>query len=153
MKYYYTYDTKLGKISIEGDNNYITKIVLGNYNGIKKETSLIKKCYIEIKEYLDGKRVSFTVPIKYQGTPFQEKVWKELLNIPYGEIITYKELARRVGNIKAVRAVGTANHKNPIPIIIPCHRVIGSNQKLVGYLYGLDKKEYLLNLEKVVRND
>ena len=77
-----------------------------------------------------------------------KKVWDELLNIPYGEVRTYKEIAEKIGNKNASRAVGMANHKNPIPIIIPCHRVIGSNNKLVGYALGLDVKQYLLNLER-----
>ena len=78
------------------------------------------------------------------------KVWKQLLNIPYGEVRTYKEIAEKIGNSKASRAVGMANNKNPIPIIIPCHRVIGSNNKLVGYALGLDMKKYLLDLERKV---
>ena len=77
-----------------------------------------------------------------------QRVWKELLKIPYGEVTTYKQIATKIQNPKASRAVGMANHKNPIPILIPCHRVIGSNKKLVGYALGLDTKEYLLNLEK-----
>ena len=98
---------------------------------------------------MNGKRKNFTIPLNPKGTPFQKKVWKELLKIPYGEVISYQELAKRVGNIKAQRAVGGANNKNPIPIFIPCHRVINKNNKLGGYALGLDIKKYLLELEEL----
>ncbi|WP_054948561.1 methylated-DNA--[protein]-cysteine S-methyltransferase [Numidum massiliense] len=102
----------------------------------------------QLDEYFAGKRCYFDVPIAFLGgTSFQQKVWQELLNIPYGEVRTYKEIAQAVGIPKAVRAVGGANNRNPLSIIVPCHRVIGSNGALVGYGGGLEKKEYLLRLE------
>lgn len=102
----------------------------------------------QLLEYFSGERRRFETSVTFPGgTPFQRKVWQELLNIPYGEVRSYKDIARAIGMPKAVRAVGGANNKNPISIIVPCHRVIGSNGALVGYGGGLDKKEYLLKLE------
>lgn len=111
-------------------------------------TPLLRQAEKELKEYFDGKRKAFTVPLKPEGTAFQQSVWKVLLDIPYGETVSYGEVAKRVGNPKAARAVGMANHQNPLAIFCPCHRVIGANGKLVGYGGGLPVKEYLLALEK-----
>jgi methylated-DNA-[protein]-cysteine S-methyltransferase len=102
----------------------------------------------QLREYFSGKRTDFDLPLEPQGTPFQRGVWKRLEEIPYGETISYGELAKRVGNPKASRAVGAANGQNPIPIVIPCHRVIGANGKLTGFGGGLPTKEKLLELEK-----
>lgn len=102
----------------------------------------------QLQEYFAGKREDFDLPLAPRGTPFQQKVWKQLCRIPYGETISYGELARSIGNLNASRAVGLANGSNPIPIIIPCHRVIGSNGKLTGYGGGLPIKEKLLALEQ-----
>lgn len=102
----------------------------------------------QLHEYFSGERREFDIPIVFLGgTPFQRKVWEELQKIPYGEVRSYKEIAQAIGMPKAVRAVGGANNQNPIPIIVPCHRVIGSNGALVGYSGGLDKKEFLLKHE------
>jgi methylated-DNA-[protein]-cysteine S-methyltransferase len=103
----------------------------------------------ELEEYFTGGRKSFDVPLKARGTPFQLKVWAGLREIPYGETISYGELARWIGNPKAVRAVGGANRSNPIAVIVPCHRVIGANGTLTGYGGGLDRKAKLLALEGV----
>ncbi len=102
----------------------------------------------QLRAYFAGDLETFNLPLAPQGTPFQQEVWKELCKIPYGETISYGELAKRIGNSKASRAVGLANGSNPIPIIIPCHRVIGSNGKLTGYGGGLPIKEKLLALER-----
>jgi len=102
----------------------------------------------ELDAYFAGKLKAFTVPLRPQGTPFRMGVWQALQTIPYGETISYKELALRIGNPAAIRAVGGANHHNPISIIIPCHRVIGANGKLVGYGGGIEVKEFLLDLEQ-----
>jgi methylated-DNA-[protein]-cysteine S-methyltransferase len=102
----------------------------------------------QLREYFDGKRRRFELQLAPEGTPFQRRVWQELLRIPYGETISYGELARRIGNRNGSRAVGLANGANPISIIIPCHRVIGSNGKLTGYGGGLENKEWLLALER-----
>lgn len=101
----------------------------------------------ELREYFSGKRKTFTIELAPQGTPFQMSVWEELLKIPYGNTTTYSELARRIDKPHAVRAVGAANGANPIPIIIPCHRVIGANGTLTGYGGGIERKQWLLALE------
>lgn len=103
----------------------------------------------QVQEYLDGTRKTFTFPLDLRGTAFQNSVWQALFNIPYGEMRSYAEIAEAVGNPKAVRAVGTANGMNPIPIVVPCHRVIGKNNTLTGFRGGLQMKEDLLHLEGV----
>ena len=156
MKYIKYVNFKLGKIGIVEENGKIVKIVIINKNDennknvddfIEKDTKLLVKAKNELEEYFEGKRKEFDLPLKQEGTEFQKKVWNALSKIPYGEKRTYKEIAKMIGNEKASRAVGMANNKNNIPIIIPCHRVIGSNGKLVGYALGLDMKQYLLDLE------
>jgi len=101
----------------------------------------------QLKEYFAGTRKEFNIPLDIEGTDFQQKVWNELQKIPYGKTISYKSLSEKLGDVKAIRAVGKANGQNPIPIIIPCHRVIGANGTLVGYAGGLAIKEKLLHLE------
>ncbi len=105
----------------------------------------------QLDAYFSGERCTFNLPLAPTGTDFQRKVWAELQNIGYGETVSYGELARRIGDAKAVRAVGLANGRNPISLIVPCHRVIGANGKLVGYGGGMERKEALLNWEKAVR--
>lgn len=148
--YSYTYNTQIGNITIVEKDGYIANLYI-NHNNIKaiqEETKLIKQTFNEIKEYLDGNKKSFSIPIKTEGTDFQKKVWQELLKIPYGETKSYKDIAININNSKACRAVGTAIKNNPIPIIIPCHRVINSNKNLGGYAYGLEIKKILLKIEK-----
>ncbi len=109
---------------------------------------IVSTCKEQLNKYFEGKLKIFTIPIKIEtGTKFQREVWKALQSIPYGETRSYKDIAIQIANPKAVRAVGGANNKNPIGIVIPCHRVIGSSGKLVGYAGGLDKKEMLLKIE------
>jgi len=103
----------------------------------------------QLQEYFNQERTKFSVPIKYIGTEFQKSVWSELISIPYGSVATYKDIAIRVNNEKAFRAVGMANNKNRLPIIVPCHRVIGSKGKLVGYAGGLELKKKLLEIEGI----
>lgn len=148
MKNQFSYDTKIGRIYISADENYILEVSLRPLDGIEKENFLIKKAYEQLAEYMDGKRKFFDVPIKFDGTDFQKKVWHALCEIPYGETRSYKDIAKTVGNEKACRAVGMANNKNHIMIIIPCHRVVGSNGDLTGYAGGLKLKKKLLELEK-----
>jgi len=114
----------------------------------QQETPLIKKAAQQFGEYFDGKRKSFNLPLILRGTDFQIKVWNALQKIPYGKTISYGELAAIIGNPKASRAVGMANNRNPIPIIVPCHRVIGHDGSLTGYAGGLELKRLLLELEK-----
>lgn len=111
---------------------------------------LLKACSQQLDEYFKGKRKEFDLPVQPQGTPFQESAWAELRKIPYGTVISYGEQARRMGKEKAVRAVGGANGKNKIVIVIPCHRVIGKDGKLTGFGAGIDKKQWLLEHEKKV---
>lgn len=148
---YFCYDTEIGTIKISEKDEKIIGLVFSDYkkeNEIEKETDAIRKTYLQLKEYLSGKRKNFDIEIEMIGTEFQKKVWKELLNIPYGETRSYKDIAIAIGNGKACRAVGNANNKNPIAIIVPCHRVIGSNGSMTGYAGGLDIKEKLLKIEK-----
>ena len=112
-----------------------------------KETPLVKKTAAQLNEYFAGKRKVFDLPLKPEGTDFQRSVWQALLTIPFGETRSYREIAVQTGNPKACRAAGMANNRNPIVIIIPCHRVIGANGDLTGYGGGLDIKKYLLELE------
>lgn len=152
MEFYNEYKTKIGTILIKERENKIAKIKIlkkeEKIEGQRKETTLIKKAYLQIQEYLEGKRKKFDLPLLMQGTKFQIKVWKALTTIPYGETRSYQEIAKQVGNEKAARAVGMANHNNPIILVVPCHRVIGKNKKLVGFGAGLEVKEILLNIEK-----
>ncbi|CDE10125.1 methylated-DNA--protein-cysteine methyltransferase [Clostridium sp. CAG:354] len=143
------YNTKIGKLKIEYDSDAITGITSAKNEkeqGIRSELS--DKTALQLEEYFDGKRKEFDISIKLIGTEFQKKVWNELLKIPYGETVSYKDIAINTGNPKACRAVGMANHNNPILIIVPCHRVINENKKLGGYALGLDLKRRLLELEK-----
>ncbi len=156
MKYIKYVETKLGKIGIIEENSKIVKVIINNGNNRnskdknveEKDTKLLLEAKKQLEEYFEGKRKVFDLPLEQKGTEFQKKVWNALKEIPYGETRTYKEVAKMLGNEKASRAVGMANNKNNIPIIVPCHRVIGSNGKLVGYALGLDMKKYLLDLEK-----
>ena len=143
------YNTKIGKLKIEYDSDAITGITSAKNEkeqGIRSELSDITA--LQLEEYFDGKRKEFDISIKLIGTEFQKKVWNELLKIPYGETVSYKDIAINTGSPKACRAVGMANHNNPILIIVPCHRVINENKKLGGYALGLDLKRRLLELEK-----
>lgn len=152
MKNIYFYDTKIGKIAIIDNGVEITHIEIAEEKYSNDfnvyESDIIKNAANQLYDYLDGSRTSFELSLKPYGTEFQRKVWKALCEIPYGETRSYKQVAESIGNSKASRAVGMANNKNPIMIIIPCHRVVGSNGSLVGYAGGLDIKEKLLNIEK-----
>ena len=150
MRYYLKYNSPLGELYLIEEENFLVEINFYNApkDTIEKETSFLIKCRNELAEYFNKERKEFTIPIKLKGTDFQKKVWNSLLKIPFGETRSYKDIAIDIGNSKASRAVGMANNRNPLPIIVPCHRVIGSNKKLVGYGGGLDKKIFLLELEK-----
>lgn len=126
----------------------VTEFTFGEGNGEGGQNSAVAR---QIEDFFAGKRQTFEFPLAPKGTEFQKRVWAELLKIPFGETISYGELARRVGNPAASRAVGHANGQNPIAVIVPCHRVIGSNGKLTGYGGGLELKEKLLNWERGIR--
>jgi len=155
MRNVFYYNTIIGQLRIVEEDNVIVGV--SGFDGNKpeqgkeieliKETELIKRTYLQILEYFEGKRTTFDVPIRFEGTSFQMKVWEELRKIPYGETRSYGEIAKQVGVPKGARAVGGANHNNPILIIVPCHRVIGSSGALVGFGAGIPVKEMLLKLE------
>jgi len=148
--YKWTYETKIGAITIGANVNSIIYLKTHDAcDGEFKETDLIRNAHSQLEEYLNSKRRDFDLPLEPQGTEFQKQIWKVLCEIPYGKTITYKELAKMAENPKAIRAAGAANGKNPIYIIIPCHRVIGRDGSLTGYAGGLDMKEKLLKLEGV----
>lgn len=146
--YQYSYNTIPGEIYIAEKDGSICNVSFCDLNYTRKETALIKKTYTQLEEYFKGERQTFDIKLSAQGTVFQKKVWEELQKIPYGKTTTYKDIAQNIGNKNASRAVGMANNKNPIAIIIPCHRVIGSNGNLTGYAGGINIKKYLLDLEK-----
>jgi len=149
-KKYWIYDFTIGRLGIAVEGEFLKRIFFSEYpikGYIEEETDFIKNVSIILEEYLIGKRYEFDIPLALDGTNFQKAVWKALTEIPYGETRSYLEVASIIGNPKAVRAVGLANNRNPIAIIVPCHRVIGKNGKLVGYAGGLQMKEDLLKLE------
>lgn len=148
MNYGY-FKSPIGKIKIEADGEYIVGISFSDESSDGHENEAVIECKRQLEEYFLGNRKAFDLKLKFnEGTDFQISVWRSLSEIPYGEKVTYKYIAEKINNPKAVRAVGGANNKNPIGIIIPCHRVIGSNGKMVGYAEGIDKKEYLLKMEE-----
>lgn len=117
---------------------------------ITREHPVLAGLSAQLTAYFEGSLQQFSIPLDLRGTPFQVDVWQALQTIPYGEVRSYADIARTIGRPRAVRAVGMANHDNPVPIVVPCHRVIGSNRKLTGYGGGLDLKERLLGLEGVL---
>jgi methylated-DNA-[protein]-cysteine S-methyltransferase len=157
MIYFHIYETKIGKLRITEEEGKITGIstvtetderTVSLDNVMACETKLLQEAYGQIREYLDGIRKDFALPLNPKGTEFQNRVWMKLKSIPYGETRSYLEIARACGNPNACRAVGMANHRNPIMIVIPCHRVIGVDGSLTGYGGGLALKEWLLHLEQ-----
>lgn len=132
------------------ENTLISLVFVNEKSENIEETSCSKLVKKQLKEYFKGKRQTFDVPISFHGTPFQESVWAELQKIPFGETRSYQQIAEAVGSPRAVRAVGNANNRNPICIIIPCHRVIGKNNQLVGYAGGIVRKQALLEYERDV---
>ncbi|MBN7773315.1 methylated-DNA--[protein]-cysteine S-methyltransferase [Clostridium aminobutyricum] len=151
MKNLFYYETIVGTIGIAEENGFLTDLFFGEENApensVQKESPLLKEAVRQLKEYFTGSRKNFDLPLAPQGTDFQKRDWKALQEIPYGATVSYLDIAQKIGCPKGARAVGLANNRNPISIIIPCHRVIGKNGKLVGYGGGVDKKIKLLELE------
>ena len=148
-KHSYYYDSPFGRIYIAESGGFITDVAFHPIqNSVERKTRLLSRAADMLREYFEGKRKVFDLPLNPEGTDFQKKAWNALLTIPYGQTRSYKEQAEVVGNAKACRAVGAANGKNPISIIIPCHRVIGTDGSLVGFGGGLAVKKALLDLEK-----
>lgn len=146
------FDTPVGPMALEGTEEALTALYLPNepVEPEGEEGPLLSRGRGELLEYLAGRRRDFDLPLAPRGTPFQRRVWAALADIPYGTAITYGELARRVGCPRGSRAVGQANHRNPLPIFLPCHRVVGANGKLTGYGGGLELKAWLLRLEGIL---
>ena len=144
-------DSPVGLLTLRAEDGALTAILFGDQRtGLPGSDQILDQAEAELKEYFAGERKEFTVPVRLTGTEFQKKVWAALAEIPYGRTATYGEIAARIGKPKACRAVGTANHHNPVPIIVPCHRVIGAGGSLTGYGGGLEVKAYLLTLERHV---
>jgi len=145
-------ETKIGPIGIAEEGQLLTHLFFRQEKSpegaVEKWTPFLRGVAKEIKEYLNGKRKIFDIPLKLYGTDFQLSVWDALLTIPYGETRSYRDVAEQIGNVKACRAVGMANHRNPVAIIVPCHRVIGANGSLTGFGGGLALKQQLLELEQ-----
>jgi len=151
MTYIWYCETAIGKLGIVEESEAISHILFDGDMSLdyyeKKETKLIKETAKQLKAYFAGNLKNFDIPLLLQGTQFQKDAWKALMAIPYGETCSYKDIAEKIGSPKGARAVGLANNKNKIPIIIPCHRVIGTNGKLVGFAGGLSVKQQLIDLE------
>ena len=146
------YHTPLGKLKITATEQGISTVQFTDeFESPAHSGAIVENCIHELGEYFAGKRTTFSLKFDLQGTDFQKRVWTELLNIPFGKTISYLELARRLGDEKVIRAAGSANGKNPIAIIVPCHRVIGSHGDLVGYAGGLHRKQWLLEFESGAR--
>jgi len=143
------FNYKSVELSLYSSEKGITKIDT-EFIKLEKINPLLVELSLELEKYIDSKSFSFDLPLDIKGSDFQNLVWNELKRIPKGEVRTYKDIAIKVGGSNYSRAVGMANNKNPIPIIVPCHRVIGSDKKLTGYALGLDLKERLLKIEGVL---
>lgn len=145
------YKSPIGVLEIKGDEDGIQSIMYMDDNSIVigKETAIkvLHECIVQLDEYFEGNRKEFDLKLKPQGTAFQQKVWKALLEVPFNSTKSYLQQSQIVGDVKAIRAVGTANGKNPISIIIPCHRIIGSDGSLTGYAGGVWRKKWLLEHE------
>ena len=141
-------DSPIGKLHIKATDRGLIAVDLEDDHTSLLTNNIVDMTIIQLKAYFQGDRSMFTVPLELKGTEYQQKVWQALLEIPYGKTVSYKDIACKIGNPKGSRSVGGANNKNPILIIVPCHRVIGSNGELVGYGAGLDKKSILLELER-----
>ncbi len=148
-------NTQLGFTEIQGDENGISKIHVMDEEAktTAKIPQELKEAILQLQEYFDGKRTNFSFQLNPSGTEFQKKVWQELLNIPYGKTCSYLELSKKLGDVKAIRAVASANGKNPLWIVVPCHRVIGTDGSLTGYAGGLWRKKWLLEHENPVKQE
>ncbi|WML42866.1 methylated-DNA--[protein]-cysteine S-methyltransferase [Neobacillus sp. PS3-40] len=148
-KYYGYYESSVGLIEVVCTKEWVLSVLFVDKRATTTDsTDLLEEALLQLEQFFKGMRKEFTLPLSLNGTEFQKGVWQELLNIPFGQTLSYKDLAVKIGNEKATRAVGNANSKNLIGIIVPCHRVIGSNQSLTGYSGGLERKQWLLAHER-----
>lgn len=149
---HYVYAMPQGRMTIVDSGGAVVRIgfgVLDVEGSALSPTALTNEAATQLMEYFAGKRRTFSLPLAPKGTPFQKEVWQALSSIPYGQTRSYADIAAQVGRPKAFRAVGMANNRNPIPVVIPCHRVVGSSGDMVGYAYGTKIKRYLLELEGI----
>ena len=142
-------ETPIGRLKLCADGDGLCSLRFASTGEEMDAAPLLLQAERELEEYFAGRRTAFSVPLSMHGSPFQMAVWAALCAIPYGKTRSYGELARRIGRPGACRAVGMANHVNPLPILVPCHRVLGADGRLTGYAGGLDVKKYLLELEGV----
>ncbi|MDM7862172.1 methylated-DNA--[protein]-cysteine S-methyltransferase [Alteromonas sp. ASW11-36] len=141
--------TPIGLLAISANQNGMTEIVfVDEPSAAVKPNNHTQAAKAQLQEYFDGERQTFDLALSAQGTTFQQQVWQALLSIPYGSTASYLDIATQIGNLNACRAVGAANGKNPLGIVVPCHRVIGSNGTLTGYAGGIERKQWLLSLEQ-----
>lgn len=163
MKETVYYNSPIGILQISSDDNAISAISFADKTGMPQpaekvtnieipKSPILKECVTQLDDYFAGKRFQFNLKLSQHGTKFQQQVWNELLNIGYGKTTSYLTLSKNIGNVKAIRAVGTANGKNHIAVIVPCHRVIGHTGNLVGYAAGLWRKQWLLEHEAIFAN-
>ncbi|MDE5679060.1 MAG: methylated-DNA--[protein]-cysteine S-methyltransferase [Lachnospiraceae bacterium] len=155
MENRYVFQSSIGMLKICEENGSLTRLCLQQEDmggvptqNFEKHSDLLYEAYTQLNEYFAGKRMKFDLPLKAKGTAFQQRVWQELLKIPYGETRSYEDIAVGIGNRRAVRAVGQANGRNPIMIIVPCHRVIHKSGSIDGFACGTEIKRFLLDLEK-----
>ena len=150
MKRFVVVQSPVGDLTLTEENGALTGLYFGwrSLEGEEGLTALLERASRQLEEYFAGKRKQFDLPLSLRGTEFQRQVWAALRDIPYGETRSYGQIAQAVGRPKAVRAVGMANHRNPISIIVPCHRVVGADGSLTGYGGGLENKKFLLALER-----
>ena len=148
MVYTTIYDSPVGRLRIQCTDDSVQAILFtDNEQKSSDKHALLQNCVGQLKEYFDGKRTVFDLPLQQSGSPFQQKIWDLLYAIPYGKTLSYKELSYQYGDLKAIRAIAFANGRNNLSIIVPCHRVIGSNRSLTGYAGGLWRKQWLLEHE------
>lgn len=150
-----TYASPVGTLELLSANDYLLELNFSTDSEDSRDDnhSVLNECRAQLNAYFEGKLELFDLPLQAKGTDFQKSVWEQLVKIPFGKTISYLELSRRIGDEKSIRAVGTSNGKNPIPLIIPCHRVIGSDGKLVGYSGELWRKKWLLQHELKFKKD
>ncbi len=145
------YKSPIGMVKITADEHSVTELVFTDDEEAPSETDelpdILAQCLLQLDEFFRGERKEFTIPVNQSGTAFQQKVWNGLASVPYGKTVSYLALSKRLGDAKAIRAVASGNGKNKVSIIVPCHRVVGSDQSLVGYAWGNHRKQWLLQHE------
>ena len=142
------FSSTVGPLTLEGDDRALTRVGFGAPRAPQGDAGAVAAAAIQLEQYFAGERTDFDLDVELAGTPFERRVWEEVRAIPYGQTATYAEIARRIGRPGACRAVGRANGRNPVAVIVPCHRVVGSDGSLTGYAGGIEMKRALLDLEQ-----